>query len=771
MSRPFLMTTTALICLLAAPTSDDAFAQDGQVIDVPSQPLSAAITEFGQETGWAVGAAEELLTNKSSAPVRGEMRPEEALRRLLAGTGLTYSFTGDASVVIRVAQSASQVTSGADEDLIGDDIIVRGELQARTRQDSQTSVAVIRGDDLERRSDPDIFTVVERTPGISQAGGEQAFSIRGVPAFGFAAGRGNGQAVATVVDGASLSNVSALASRNPLSTWDLEQIEILRGPQSTQTGRNALFGVVNLQSKDPSYDFEFKMRGEVGNFETVGGAFAVNLPYEEYGLALRFSGDFQHTDGFIENITVGLDDAGAQDNGTLRAGLLFEPTDDFSATLKFFHTTSTTGEFRASDALFPDQRAAVDDTPFTLDNTINSITLNMNYDLTEELSIQSRTNYFQGTQFSIQDADGTAVPTGAFFRDRDGRNFEQELSLRYESDNIRGVIGGFFADIEEVSGTFSNAGGVLFQSSINSGTRNYAFFGEVEAEVIPDLTLIAGFRYDNERASNRAFSVRTPGAATFFDEETTFSAFLPKAGIAYDITEDLSLGFTAQRGYRAGGLTSNFAGNLNTFDPEKTWNFEGSIRSQWFDDRLTANANFFYTIWRDQQVLQIVPTGPPFFFDVEVTNAGRSRLFGGEIEILAEPTDNLELFASAAYVDTKFIEFVAFGSDFSGNEFNHAPRFTAAAGGTYEFDNGFFLSADASYTQDSFSDTANTISSDARFLVNSRAGYRDENFEVFAFVRNLFDNDYALQRSASGGNVFVDPGEPLTFGVVGQVNF
>ncbi|MEM9140573.1 MAG: TonB-dependent receptor, partial [Pseudomonadota bacterium] len=567
---------------------------------------------------------------------------------------------------------------------------------------------------------------------------------------------------------AALSNVSNLATRNPYSTWDLEQIEILRGPQSTQTGRNALAGVVNIESNDPIYDLEFKMRGELARFETLGGAVAVNLPWEEQGLALRLSADLQRSGGFIDNITLGTDGADESKNATLRAGLLFEPTEDFSATLKFFHITDEGGQFSISDAL----NAAIDDAPYVSNTKTNSITLNMTYDLTDEISIVSKTNYFVGSTYNIQDADRTATPTGFTIRDRRGDNIQQEIQVRYDGERIKGVVGGFFADIEEVNGTLSPAGpGIFFDSNALNKTRNYAAFGEIEAEVIPDLRLIAGFRYDNERAANRVVTSVGPNPSTIFDDQTTFSAFLPKAGIVYDVNEDLSVGFTAQRGYRAGGIVANFAGNPDVFDPETTWTFEGNVRSQWLDGAVTANANVFYTRWRNQQVFELVPAGPPFFIDVDVTNAAKSRLFGGEVEVTAQPTDNLELFASAAYVDTKFIDFIASGQDQSGNQFNYAPPFTAAAGGTYDFESGFFLSADASYTQDSFDDTANSISNDPRFLVNARAGYRDETFEVFAFARNLFDNDYAIRRSAGGSGNVIEPGEPLTFGVVGQVNF
>ena len=751
--------------LLLAQSADVKANTTTLEFSIAAQPLSSALIQFGRQSGVQVVADTALVSGREAAAVSGNLTLRQALEQLLAGSGLAYRFGDDGTVTL--VQAVAEQRSGPIQLA---PILVQGELQTRTLQDTQTSVAVITGDDLDRRSDNDFTTVVERTPGITQAAGNQSIAIRGIPAFGFAAGRGNGLTVSNTIDGATLSNLPFLDTRFPKSTWDLEQIEILRGPQSTQTGRNALAGAIVTRSRDPIHDFEFKLRGELANMDTRGGAFSLNVPISEDLLAVRLSGDFRRSDGFIENITLGDKDAGSSEADTLRAGILFEPTDQLSATLKLFRIDGESNEVEVDGDRFSSQREVESDVPFVLESEVNSASLELVYDLDTEFSIVSKTTYFEADTFSIEDADFTSASLGAFNRERDGRNFEQELRLAYEGNRTSGVIGGFFADIDTDSETISTAGTPtgLF---VDDEVQNYAVFGEVEAEVLSDLRLIAGFRYDQEKATTRSVNIIGGGTPTVFDEDTTFSAFLPKLGFVYDLTDDLSLGFTAQRGYRAGGVTANFSGGVNEFDPEKTWNFEGSLRSQWFDDRLTVNANVFYTKWRDQQVLQIVPAGPPFFFDIEVTNAGESRLFGGEIDVTARPTKNLELFASGAVVDTKFIEFLAFGQDFSDNEFQHAPRYTAAAGGTYDFVNGFFVGADVSYTDNSFSDTANEVEIDSRFLVNARAGYRADNFEVIAYARNLLDKDYALQRQVNGAGVVVEPGEPLTFGVIGQVRF
>ena len=144
----------------------------------------------------------------------------------------------------------------------------------------------------------------------------------------------------------------------------------------------------------------------------------------------------------------------------------------------------------------------------------------------------------------------------------------------------------------------------------------------------------------------------------------------------------------------------------NEFDPAFTWNVELALRSQWLDERLTVNANVFYTDWNDQQITIFGTSGSPFDFRTE--NAGSSRLFGGEIEVRAQPLDNLDLFAGFGYANTEFTDFVSGGNQLAGNEFPFASKYTASFGGTYYFDMGTYVSVDAGYQSKAYGDVENT---------------------------------------------------------------
>ncbi|MEO0427466.1 MAG: TonB-dependent receptor [Pseudomonadota bacterium] len=674
--------------------------------------------------------------------------------------------------------------------ILMDEIMVEGELQTRSLQDSQTSVAVITGEELERRDDFDLYDVIERTPNVTSSLGEKGFAIRGVDQRGVGGG-GAGLLVTTVVDGATLSN-NRQTFFGPYSTWDLGQIEVLRGPQSTQQGRNALAGAIVIRSADPTYDFELKGRGDIAERDTFGGAVAFNAPIIDNTLAVRFSAEHLQTDGFVDNPTLGTDDYDSREQTTLRGKVLFEPTDDFSAVLSASYVKNMGGEDLIVDELFPEERINPSDTEAEEGAEFGLFNLRMTYDFDDRFSLRSETSGLISDYVRIEDSDFSAAPLGFLDRDAQTNSIEQQLTLSYVDDRVSAVIGGYVIDVTENSDSglvvpgnlvdpTAPADGVLNRVIASEiSTVNFAFFGEAEVEVpelIEGFSVIVGGRYDREAVDFSDTTIVDVNFETSFplppvDTETSdavFSAFLPKVGLVYDWTDDLSTGFTVQRGYRAGGTQRNaLTGVINEFDPEFTWNFELALRSEWLGGRLTANANAFYTRWTDQQVNVLGPSGIDADFDT--VNAGESRLLGGELELRGQPIPGLELFGSVGIAETEFLDFVDGEDDFSGNEFPNASPVTAAFGGSYAFENGIVLGADASFTAGAFGSAANLeeTKSDGRFLVNAQVGYEQDTWGVYLYARNLLDNDYRTQVLSNGRS---RTGEPLTVGAFARVQF
>ncbi|MEM9045490.1 MAG: TonB-dependent receptor [Pseudomonadota bacterium] len=788
MTLKSILRAVILCAGLAAFPWSDASAQNERVIDIQSQAMTDAVKELGRQTGLQIVAKRETLLGLRSKAVSAQTEPEEALGKMLSGTGLTYRSAGPNAVVIeRVSQ-----TNATSEPVILDQIVVEGELQNRTIQETQTSVVVIEGDELERRGDFDVFDVIERIPNVTSSFGDRSFVVRGINARGVGSG-GSGLLINTSVDGVTLPDELAV-SFGPYSTWDLEQVEVLRGPQSTQQGRNALAGAIVIRSADPTYETEMKARLEGGQRTTVGGAYTLNLPIIEDKVALRVSAEHVRNDGFVENPTLGVDDYDARRQTTVRAKLRFDPVEDLTAIASFSYARNFAGDAFVDAVSFPDERLNLSNVPAEEGSEQFIGGLRATYNLNERLSLESETGIYVNEYRQTEDLDRTADDLGFFEFVSEYQSIEQNFKLTYEGERFKGVLGGFFTVIEidsdsnsTVTEEFFGAGDDLIAlfpqladleletiSQQTTKTTNFALFGEAEYRLRPELAVIAGARFDREtqRLSGQsaiAVNVDLPPIVPLppddaFSAKTTFNAFLPKFGVVYDWSDDLSTGFTVQRGYRAGGTRINaVTGQENEFDPEFTWNYELSLRSQWLDGRLTANANAFFLSWRDQQVNVSGPSG--LELDFNRVNAGRSRVYGGELSFTAQPIDQLEVFGSVGIAETEFIDFVDNGQDFSGNEFPQASELTAAFGATYFFDNGIELGGDASYTSAAFTDAANTpeLESDGRFLVNLQAGYEGENWGAFLYARNVFDIDYVLQPSFPDA-AQVRTGEPLTVG-------
>ena len=726
--------------------------------NIPAGPLETRLNRFAEESGLLLTAPGTLTRSRRSNGLKGSYTVNEGLKSLLLGSGLRHRFVDGRTAVL---ESLSENTGSQRMQ----SVMVKSELQERTLQGSHTSVAVTGGDKLEQRSN-EVFDVIERTAGAA-LGPNNEITIRGIRQRGFG---GSNNVVTTRVDGAVVSNNTRVFANVLKSTWDLEQIEILRGPQSTQAGRNSLAGAVEIRSKDPAHEFAVKVRSEAGsadtkNGDTYGGALVVNRPLIENRLALRISAEYQESDGLVYNDVLNDDRYANGRLGNLRAGLLFEPADRLSAVLKYTRIDSKEYPLALGvDGLrFPDKRVISNALDRKEKINFESGHLRLGYQFSDAFRLESETTYSEGDSFT---------QTG-FIVDQSADSIEQEIKLLYQSDQMRAVLGGFYANDETDSYlNYAFPNGIRLVRLSTRETTNYAGFIEIEYRMLPRLRIIAGSRYDRETRKNfgsSTFSAGFPNSAVA--GKTTYKAFLPKLGVIYDFTDDISLGFTVQRGYRAGGAGVNlFTGQSFDFDPEYTRNYEVSLRSQWLENRLTINANLFYTDWKDQQVGIAGVSGNAL--DITTENAGESRVFGGELETRAFVNKNLQLFAAIGYVDTRFKDFISKNIQLAGNEFPDAPKTTAVLGMTYYFNDNVFFNIDTSYTHDAFGDVENTRNKriDNRFLANVRLGYEADNWSVLAYADNLLDKNYIAEaRQGRKGEIIA--GDPRTFGVIGQIQF
>ncbi|MEM8767446.1 MAG: TonB-dependent receptor [Pseudomonadota bacterium] len=795
--------TTLEPAALAKEPAEEA-ANASRRLEIAAGPLSRALKEIATTYGTSVFAPDELVAGETAPRISGRNSLPEALATALATTNLTFQTAAEGSYVITEKPPGEENVRIRSENAprtVEEEIIVLGTKRNLSLQDTQTSVSVVTMADIEEQA---LFTVEDillRTPNVSTNGDGSlnGLSIRGISISGVG-GAGRGQTANVYVDGSPNSEAANLGAAN---LWDVEQVQILRGPQSTIQGRNALAGALVTTTADPDYEFGADLRIVAGNENNRQYSGTLNVPLINDKLAVRFALDQREIDFEVLNVASG-NTTRFQEAFTGRAKLLWEPTDDLRLEVGHSYTDTEIGDRNRMQAPGPvgsPEFEAFD--PFgreTYRERFTNIEVNRTYlearwDLNQAWSLfglVTREDGLNDVEFGL----GSSLS--------DNTTYTAELRAAFDFGRLKGWFGAYWFDIESPnSTTFSGPfpfpsipadASIVARTSGTSTTENRALFADVTYDLNERWTFSVGLRYDDEEFRNLggetileatpADCVVAPFVPTFGGQPCdaligsgdgnaeplprgSFDAWLPRASIIHRFALQRSLSFNYARGYRAGGSYIRIvppAPVLSQFDPEYLDNYELAWRSEWFERRLVFNANVFYSDWQDQQIAIPGPTG--FDLDTLIVNAGASELYGVEIETRFRFTDTLTGFATLGLVNSEFKDF-PFAVDengdpvnaedptyanLAGNEFNTAPRTTFTVGLAWDQGAGWFASGNVSYASSQFSDVTNLRENkgSAYTLVNVRAGYRWRQWSIAGFADNLFEKRVALTLGLSG---------------------
>ncbi|MGO1068273.1 TonB-dependent receptor [Lysobacter sp. CA199] len=711
-----------------------------------------------------------------------------------------------------------------------DAIVVKGEKSVRSLQDTTASVAVTTTQRIEQENLVSLYQVFDRTANVSKTYGDAGFTLRGINN-----NDGEGSPLSTIyLDGAALSHV--MVATGPSTLWDLSQVEIFRGPQSTIQGENALAGAVVLRTQDPDLN-AWGGRGRLLWSDPSDRRFAVAVggPLVEDELGLRVAVERRDFGGFVDNPTRGTGED-ALDSVMARAKLLWTPSaiPGLTARLSFNHFDRTGPySFTYSSLDVPDyydHRVNYSDAPNIDDTRTDSATLEVEYDLTDRWSLHAVSAWSDADSHRRYDNDYTAKPGSDGGSDLDSKAFSQEFRMAFQGERLRGLAGLYYSqrkthnvtasrtNVDTPSATIAGllqsiglapatAGSIArqyvaalpvipvdYRGVSPSRSENKAFFTDFGFAFNDRYTLLGGFRYDRQSygfgsQTSAVFTGTLPAPARFGPQlapviaginqavlgfvgaangvspysTRNFDTFLPKLGLRYQATDDVSLAFVAQRGYRSGGSSFNRARSLVVaYDPEYTDNYELSLRSQWLDGRVTLNANAYYIDWKDKQVGVNFGQGT---FDSHTVNAGRAHLYGFEVEATHKVSAAFDWYASLGHTRTRFDEFepVLGGNiaDYSGTEFAYAPHWTVAVGGNWRLGDHWVANLNANYRASVYSDTG--IVQDrlgGRTVVNARFGYETSAWSAWLFADNLLEAQYIQYR-------YTDQNLGLSHGVLG----
>lgn len=666
------------------------------------------------------------------------------------------------------------------------EIIVTAQKRPEQSQEVPISITVIPQQELEDAQIGSFGDIANNTPNFSffptTAGSADFsyYSIRGLNNFNFLA---NQDTVAFYVDDVPLDYGGFL----DLGLIDLERVEVLRGPQSTLYGRSSPAGVVNVISRPPTNQPEFRIGASYGNYNSREVQLSFSDAVIPDRLSFRLAGAYKAQDGFFDNVLLDRQ-VGERSQLIGRAQILWTPTSEWNVSFNTYASDNDNGNptFNRLDAPDPFEVSQEVDGFYRLSSNTQALRIGYNGSGLRATSITARRFTNQGTLV------GDNFP-GDLLRQDIGINstlWSQEFRLQSpeSADRFRWLLGGYYESREfnvvEDSFEYTNLGAAFFglpapgtnRVSAEQFRNTYAVFGQVDYKPIEPLTVFAGLRYewanvslDRRRVFEAASGGTTPTSPELQDAEINNDELIPRFGVQYRFNPNLMAYGTIAKGYRPSGF--NYRADIEStrrFEEETSWTYEVGLKSSWFSDRLIANLSVFHTDVDNYQVLLT----DNFGFFTNVANAGVS-VTGLEFEMKAQPIQGLELVAGVGYVNSQFKDYTNpfTNVNFSDNRVPFAPEVTYNVAAQYRSPGGIFARLELRGYGKTYFDDANQVKQDPYALVNARIGYEGANYGIYLFANNLFDTRYI-----TSGFLFPPPnvtagfGEPRTYGVQVRAN-
>lgn len=688
----------------------------------------------------------------------------------------------------------------AAEEVKDERVVVTAAKRAQYAQDVPASIAAIGGADIARKGINELSDYITAVPGISYdfsqgptgARGRQTVGIRGLSRF----------------SGLTANTVGFYIDETPIDIanpdiFDLNRIEVLRGPQGTLYGAGSVGGTIKLITNQPDPSrFAFALDGGLSQVADgdLGGRFnqMINLPLVEDMAALRAVGSIREEAGWIDNynqlgVQTGEDINSGGGQGA-RAAILIQPTSALKITPSvMYHRLAYDSEqnFVVGVPGLP-ERAKNEFLPTESEEEfiLAGVTVGYNFGAVE---LVSQTSFYDYRNESQEDTtlQFTAALPGLNFLPIPVNSVTNEQAWVHESrlvSNFEGpfqfIAGVYYEDtarpftsqslIENFNATLGFAllpvtplGDNYYVVRSTRDQTQFAAFGEATYTFFEDLDVTGGLRYFKfESDTTDAFSgyafTGVPALQPGHAEEDGVN---PKATIAYRAGEDSLIYATASRGFRPGNANIPLPASCNasliaagitppastSFDSDSVWNYETGFKTEWLDGGVAFSAAAFYMDWKDMQVGVPLPSCRIQGF---IVNAGDARSVGAEIELSARPIDGLSLNVAGSYMDSELTEDSTVLASASGTDLLFIPHWTWSGSAQYTFAVGgatdAYLRGDVKYRDQTNLNYAGTSQTDSYAQIDLRAGLEgemgDSSWEAAIFVENLTDEMPILSR-------------------------
>ena len=710
---------------------------------IAPQSLSSALIQFSEQADVQVVGRAESYANLKTDGVSGELTAREALRNLIGNNPLLVEEVTERSVRIVAAPShgssepksstsattsapapsgpAQTMTSDPPPVLQLEEVVVTAQKRAERLIDTPQSVTVLSSADITRLGAVQLRDFATSVPGLTLATAGAGFNQ--VTLRGVTTGINLSSTVGMYVDDVAFGSSTAFAHGSMLGLdvglFDIDRIEVLRGPQGTLYGASTIGGLIKYVTKLPdTHNFIGEARAGVSstqhggiNYDVSG---AVNLPLASDQAALRISAYQSHDGGFIDNVANGRNDVNRSNIHGGRADFLWTPTAALSIRLVgFLQDISRNGQATADYALTGatdfgalDQHRGFDE-PFEQHFRLASGTVTYDFEVARLTSITS----YQSTKTdNFYDLSAAYVPVlnslpvfgGPYSAVGDPAidstdKFIQEIRLESAKGTpLEWLIGGFYtheASNDRQSFTLADLAGLpkpnnLFATDNPSSFKEYAAFGDLTYHLTQRLDLAGGLRYAHNQ---QVFTQNGSGlfSGSLPSRESSDSVLTYLANVRYRFTDDATGYLRYGTGYRPGGpnavandpVTGRPTAPPN-FHADRLRSYEAGFKSQFADRRYALDVDAYYIDWSD---IQIFTNFNGFSFN---GNAGKASIRGSELTLTALPARGLRLTGAFAYQDAHLDEAAPDLGGANGERLPNVPRFTAAVTSDYEIVSG-----------------------------------------------------------------------------------
>lgn len=653
-----------------------------------------------------------------------------------------------------------------------DEIVVTADFRERALSEVPASVTVLDSETINDGAVQHFEELITTIPNFNWSGdGHRAryFQIRGVGELEQYQGAPN-PSVGLIIDEIDFSGIGTIAT-----LFDMERIEVLRGPQGTRYGANALAGLIFMRSAAPTKEFQSRVQFTVGDDDTVAGGIAVGGSIDDsQSLTGRFSVHRHRSNGFRDNPGLDRDDTNGRDETTARARLRWVPNDTWQVDLA---------------ALFTDVNDGYD--AFSLDNSFTMLSDKPGKDAQQSTGASIRAEFSGWNDLVLTSITSLADSDIEFSFDADWGNddswapftydyvtqTEREratLSQEFRLVALNWLVGAYAMNLEEDFITVNRgeyydpfwdwADSLDDTLASTYESTNVAAFGQFDHDIGNTTRVSAGVRIERRTADY--------ADTTGLNQSPSDTMSGGELTLLHDHSDRVTSFLRLAKGYKAGGFNTGIVPTgLRHFAAEEMWSLESGLKFGLGGGDLQVNASVFAARYKNQQVRmseQLIP-GDPASFVIFTVNAGRGESLGLEADLRWMPNERWTMHASAGLLNADLE---------TGRGQAHAPAYTLGAGATYHHPRGFIAGLDVHAKDEFYFDISHDQKSAACQLVHARLGYEADSWTVRLWARNLFDENYAVRGFYFGNEppdfpntIYTRAGDPRQAGVTFTMEF